>query len=158
MSRRNAKLKSSNIIYFPNLWHPKWAESYLIFIDQLKGTQNLQRYSPNIKILIYLQCVPAQRCSNYISYRESRTDPPCKNQGIMTQGRFGKIGNVIYQKTLIKLTKIIVSSILRMYWNLKGLCVALGHFVPGQITQATVSLDQSNYLIIMLKSYRLVGD
>ena len=54
--------------------------------------------------------------------------------------------------------KIIVSSILRMYSKLKGRCVAPGHFVPGDITQATVYLDQCNHLIIMVKSYRLVRD
>ena len=39
-----------------------------------------------------------------------------------------------------------------MYWKLWGLCVAPGHFVSGHITQATVSLGQSSYFIIMLKS------
>ena len=45
-----------------------------------------------------------------------------------------------------------------MFWKLKGLCVAPGQFVPGHITQATVSVDQSYHPIIMLKSFRLVWD
>ena len=58
----------------------------------------------------------------------------------------------------MKLNKIIVSSILRMYWKIKGRCVVPGQFVTGHITKATVSLNQSNHIIIMLKSYRLVCD
>ena len=48
--------------------------------------------------------------------------------------------------------------ILRVHWKPRGLLVAPGHFVPGNITQPTASLGQSNYFIIMLKSYRGYSD
>ena len=38
------------------------------------------------------------------------------------------------------------------------LCVVPAHFEPGHITQATVSVDQSKHIILMLKSCRLVCD